>query len=70
MHHSHFSETNSGRLASLGLGFLLAVEISAKSAALPASPQDNVRSLYQTLLATMKNSRRRRALCAPGAGGG
>jgi phospholipid transport system substrate-binding protein len=57
MHHSQFSPTSSRRLAGVGLGLLLAVGISAESAALPASPQDSVRSLYQTLLATMRDAR-------------
>jgi phospholipid transport system substrate-binding protein len=57
MNHTEFSAAGSRRLASLGLGLLLAIGISAESAALPASPQDSVRSLYQTLLATMKDAR-------------
>jgi phospholipid transport system substrate-binding protein len=57
MNHSQFSRTGSRRLAGLGLGLLLAVGISAESAAIPANPQDSVRSLYQTLLATMKDAR-------------
>jgi phospholipid transport system substrate-binding protein len=57
MHHSQFSTTGSRRLASIGLGLLFAVGISAESAALPASPQDSVRSLYATLLAAMKDAR-------------
>ena len=36
---------------------LLAVGMSAVSAALPVNPQDSVRSLYDTLLATMKDGR-------------
>jgi len=57
MNYSQFSATGSRRLAGLGLGLLLAVGISAESAAIPANPQDSVRSLYQTLLATMKDAR-------------
>jgi phospholipid transport system substrate-binding protein len=57
MNHSQFSATGSRRLAGIGLGLLLAVGISAESAAIPANPQDSVRSLYQTLLATMKDAR-------------
>ena len=57
MIHSQFHTTSSRRLASMGLGLLLALGISAEAAALPASPQDSVRSLYQTLLATMKDAR-------------
>jgi phospholipid transport system substrate-binding protein len=57
MTHTQLSGTNSRRLVSLGLGLLLAIGISAESAALPASPQDSVRSLYVTLLATMKDAR-------------
>jgi phospholipid transport system substrate-binding protein len=57
MNHSQSSATGSRRLAGIGLGLLLAVGISAESAAIPAGPQDSVRSLYQTLLATMKDAR-------------
>ena len=57
MKHTQFSATGSRRLASMGLGLLLALAMSAESAALPAGPQDSVRSLYQTLLATMKDAR-------------
>ena len=57
MNHRQFSATGPRRLAGLGLGLLLAVGISAESAAIPANPQDSVRSLYQTLLATMKDAR-------------
>jgi phospholipid transport system substrate-binding protein len=52
-----FSATSSRRLVSMGLGLLLAIGISAESTALPANPQDSVRSLYQTLLATMRDAR-------------
>jgi phospholipid transport system substrate-binding protein len=57
MNHRKFGATGSCRLAFMGLGLLLAVGISAKSVAFPASPRDNVRSLYVTLLATMKDAR-------------
>jgi phospholipid transport system substrate-binding protein len=51
------STNRTGRLGCICLALLVTVGISAKSTALPASPQDNVRSLYQTLLATMKDAR-------------
>jgi len=51
------STNRTGRLGCICLVLLVTVGISAKSTALPASPQDNVRSLYQTLLATMKDAR-------------
>jgi phospholipid transport system substrate-binding protein len=47
-----------GKIAALGLALLLAVAISAESAAaLPVNPQDTVRSFYDTLLTTMKDGR-------------
>src|SRR5271165_4272215 len=47
-----------GKIAGLGLALLLAVAISAESAAaLSASPQDSVHSFYDTLLSTMKDGR-------------
>jgi phospholipid transport system substrate-binding protein len=51
------STIRTGRLGCICLALLLALGISAEAAALPASPQDNVRSLYQTLLAAMKDAR-------------
>jgi phospholipid transport system substrate-binding protein len=44
-----------GRIASLCFALLPAVGISAEAAALPTNPQDSVRSLYDTLLTTMKD---------------
>jgi phospholipid transport system substrate-binding protein len=46
-----------GRLGCLCLALLLAVGVSAQSAAFAGSAQDSVRSLYGTLVATMKDSR-------------
>ena len=47
-----------GKIAGLGLALLLAVATSAESAAAPpVSPQDSVRSFYDTLLTTMKDGR-------------
>ena len=47
-----------GKIARLGLALLLAVAISAESAAaLPVSPQDSVHGFYDTLLTTMKDGR-------------
>jgi phospholipid transport system substrate-binding protein len=51
------STNRTGSLGCLCLALLLAVGISAKAAAFPASAQDSVRSLYVTLIATMKDSR-------------
>jgi phospholipid transport system substrate-binding protein len=51
------SANRTGRLGCFCLALLITVGISAKSTALPASPQDNVRSLYVTLLETMKDAR-------------
>ena len=48
-----------GKIAGLGLALLLATGMSAVvPAALPVNPQDSVRSLYDTLLSTMKDGRR------------
>jgi phospholipid transport system substrate-binding protein len=48
-----------GKIASLSLALLLATGMSAVvPAALPVNPQDSVRSLYDTLLSTMKDGRR------------
>jgi len=47
-----------GKIAGRGLALLLGVAISAASAAAPSvSPQDGLRSFYDTLLATMKDGR-------------
>ena len=47
-----------GKIAGRGLALLLGVTISAASAAAPSvSPQDGLRSFYDTLLATMKDGR-------------
>jgi len=47
-----------GKIAGLGLALLLAVAISAQSAAaLSVSPQDSVHGFYDTLLTTMKDGR-------------
>ena len=45
------------KITSLCLVLLLTLGISAKSAATLPGPEDNVRSLYATLLATMKDGR-------------
>jgi hypothetical protein len=48
-----------GKIAGLSFAVLLATAMSAVvSAALPVNPQDSVRSLYDTLLCTMKDGRR------------
>jgi hypothetical protein len=48
-----------GKIAGLSLALLLATGTSAVvPAALPVNPQDSVRSLYDTLLSTMKDGRR------------
>ena len=48
-----------GKIAGLSLALLLATGMSAVvPAALPVNPQDIVRSLYDTLLSTMKDGRR------------
>jgi hypothetical protein len=48
-----------GKIAGLSLALLLATGVSAVvPAALPVNPQDSVRSLYDTLLSTMKDGRR------------
>jgi hypothetical protein len=48
-----------GKIAALSLALLLATGMSAVvSAALPVNPQGSVRSLYDTLLSTMKDGRR------------
>jgi len=53
-----FISTNcTGRLRCLCLALLLTVGISTESPAFPGSAQDGVRNLYDTLLATMKDSR-------------
>jgi phospholipid transport system substrate-binding protein len=58
MSHSIAPSPRTGKLAGLGLALLLAVAISAESAAAPpVSPQDSVRSFYDTLLTTMKDGR-------------
>jgi phospholipid transport system substrate-binding protein len=47
-----------GKIAGCGLALMLGVAISAASAAAPSvSPQDGLRSFYDTLLATMKDGR-------------
>jgi phospholipid transport system substrate-binding protein len=47
-----------GKIAGLGLALLLATSISAMAnAALPANPQESVRTFYDTLLTTMKDGR-------------
>src|SRR5208282_498513 len=47
-----------GKIAGLSLALLLATGVSAVvPAALPVNPQDTVRSLYDTLLSTMKDGR-------------
>jgi len=47
-----------GKIASLSLALLLATGMSGVvPAALPMNPQDSVRSLYDTLLTTMKDGR-------------
>jgi phospholipid transport system substrate-binding protein len=51
------STSRTGHMARFCLALLLAVGMSAGSAALAASPQDSVRSLYETLLTTMKDGR-------------
>ena len=58
MSHSITPSPRTGKIAGLGLALLLAVAISAESAAAPpVSPQDSVRSFYDTLLTTMKDGR-------------
>jgi len=48
-----------GKIAGLSLALLLATGMFAVvPAALPVNPQDSVRSLYDTLLSTMKDGRR------------
>ena len=48
-----------GKIAGLSLSLLLATGMSAVvPATLPVNPQDSVRSLYDTLLSTMKDGRR------------
>src|SRR6266702_2166206 len=48
-----------GKIAGLSLALLLATGMSAVvPAALPVKPQDSIRSLYDTLLSTMKDGRR------------
>jgi phospholipid transport system substrate-binding protein len=44
-------------MASLCIGLILAIGVSAHCSALPATPQDSVRGFYETLLATMKDGR-------------
>src|SRR5271168_1189044 len=47
-----------GKLAGLCLALLITTGISAvAAAALPANPQDSVRSFYDSLLTTMKDGR-------------
>jgi phospholipid transport system substrate-binding protein len=46
-----------GRVLSIGLALLLAAGVFDGGAALAAGPQDNVRSFYDLLLATMKDGR-------------
>ena len=58
MSHSITPSPRTGKIAGLGLALLLAVATSAESAAAPpVSPQDSVRSFYDTLLTTMKDGR-------------
>jgi phospholipid transport system substrate-binding protein len=58
MSHSITPSSWTGKIAGLGLALLLAVAISAESAAAPpVSPRDSVRSFYDTLLTTMKDGR-------------
>jgi phospholipid transport system substrate-binding protein len=53
---ARFSRTS--KIAGRGLALLLGVAISAASAAAPSvSPQDGLRSFYDTLLATMRDGR-------------
>ena len=47
--------TWTGQITSLCLALFLAVGISGEAAAFSANPQDSVRSLYNTLLTTMKD---------------
>jgi phospholipid transport system substrate-binding protein len=49
------SGTWRGRIERLIFALVLSVGISAEAAALEANPQDSVRSLYDTLLVTMKD---------------
>jgi phospholipid transport system substrate-binding protein len=49
------SGTWRGRIERLSVALAFAVGISAEAAALQANPQDSVRSLYDTLLITMKD---------------
>ncbi len=49
--------TRLGKIASGCLALSLVAAISAAAAALPVNPQDSVRSLYDTLLSTMKDGR-------------
>ena len=52
------SSPRMGKVTSLCFALLLAIGISAESAAaLPINPQDSVRSLYDTLLSTMMDGR-------------
>src|SRR6266446_2533487 len=52
------SSPRMGKVTSLCFALLLAIGISAESAAaLPMNPQDSVRSLYDTLLSTMMDGR-------------
>jgi hypothetical protein len=50
------STNRTGRSGCFCLALLITVGASAEAAAFPAGAQDRVRSLYVTLLATMKGS--------------
>jgi phospholipid transport system substrate-binding protein len=47
-----------GRTVAVVIAVLVAIVISARATALPASPQDSVRDFYATLLTTMKDGHR------------
>jgi phospholipid transport system substrate-binding protein len=49
--------TRLGKITSVCLALSFVAAISAAAAALPVNPQDSVRSLYDTLLSTMKDGR-------------
>jgi phospholipid transport system substrate-binding protein len=57
MSHLFTPRSRTDQMASLGLALLLAIGVSVKSSARPASAQDGVRGFYETLVATMKGGR-------------
>src|SRR5271169_1506734 len=67
MSHSITPSPRTGKIAGLGLALLLAVAISAESAAAPpVSPQDSVRGFYDHD-ERWSNARAKRTLCEAGA---